>query len=240
MPYTIPITDARQRDAQVIGRSPRQGQRTSYRTTDGRRPTAARLIKATEATAYEALLAGCDGDADRLAEALIAGDPEVDLEAVGRRLDDASRVYVQQDGAVLYAARVLRVVTDPQGKELSREDFVDVEATVGAEEPALPWTGKLIPIDEAVRRFAMVRKLQLRHVNGLTFDFLRDIAATLQEAGKMLLVGSGAKGAKPLIFCKNGSPYRGFLEGRIDGDAFRLVLHLSNLELKIPERPEEA
>jgi hypothetical protein len=30
-------------------------------------------------------------------------------------------------------------------------------------------------------------------------------------------------------------PYRGFLEGRTRGDTYRLVLHLSNLELKAPK-----
>jgi len=53
----------------------------------------------------------------------------------------------------------------------------------------------------------------------------------------VLFVGSGEKGANPLIFQRNGSPYRGFLEGRIVGDGFLLVLHLSNLELKRPEAP---
>jgi hypothetical protein len=32
----------------------------------------------------------------------------------------------------------------------------------------------------------------------------------------------------------NGTPYRGFLEGRIEGDKFILLLHLSNMELKKP------
>jgi len=32
----------------------------------------------------------------------------------------------------------------------------------------------------------------------------------------------------------NGSPYRGFLEGRVDGERYILLLHLSNMELKMP------
>jgi hypothetical protein len=48
----------------------------------------------------------------------------------------------------------------------------------------------------------------------------------------MALVGSGAKGTSPLILQTNGTPYRGFLEGRVKDDAYLLVLHLSNLELK--------
>jgi len=83
-----------------------------------------------------------------------------------------------------------------------------------------------------IRRFAFVRKLQLRHVNGLTFDFLYEIAETLQKEGKLMYVGAGKKAQQPLIFQTNGTPFRGFLEGRVDGDGYRLVLHLSNLEIK--------
>ena len=44
--------------------------------------------------------------------------------------------------------------------------------------------------------------------------------------------GSGAKGQVPLVFVLNGTPFRGFLEGRVDADGYLLVLQCSNLELK--------
>ncbi len=237
MPFTLPITDDRKRDAAVEALAPRKAGRVRYRAKDGSQPEAARLIKATEHTAYEVLLNAAGGDLAALGERLIAGDPEVPLEQLGGRLRESSRVYLKADGSVLYAARILRVVNDPQGKEISRDDYIDVEATVGADTPALPWTGKLLDASEVVHRFALVRKLQLRHVNGLTYDFLYEIAKSLQEANKLLVVGAGKKANQPLIFTRNGSPYRGFLEGRVDGKAFRLVLHLSNLELKAPPTP---
>ena len=34
------------------------------------------------------------------------------------------------------------------------------------------------------------------------------------------------------VLDRNGTPYRGFLEGRVDGDKYLLLLHLTNLELK--------
>ena len=61
------------------------------------------------------------------------------------------------------------------------------------------------------------------------------MAKTLDTEDEMVLIGAGEKGKDPLIFQHNGSPYRGFLEGRIDGDRYQLLLHLSNLELKRPE-----
>ena len=57
---------------------------------------------------------------------------------------------------------------------------------------------------------------------------------TKEDLGKRfhVLLGGGEKGNAPLVMTNNGTPYRGFLEGRINGDSFCLLLHLTNLELK--------
>jgi len=49
-----------------------------------------------------------------------------------------------------------------------------------------------------------------------------------------MLLGAGESGKDPLVMQMNGSPYRGFLEGRVDGERYILLLHLSNMELKMP------
>ena len=231
MPRLISIMDAKKRDAQIEVDSPTRRERMHYVDPDGQPVRHERLVKGTEKTTYEALLAA-HGTPDAIAQALIEGDPEIDLAQVGRRLTNTSRVYLGADGQVLYVARILKVVYDADGGEQSREDFVDVEATVGEELPPIPWTGRLMPIDQVIRKIAFVRKLQLRHVNGLTFDFLYEIAATLQREGKLMVVGAGPKGNQPLIFQTNGTPFRGFLSGEVTDDAYKLVLHLSNLEIK--------
>lgn len=233
MPRSIAIMDGKKRDAQVEVESVRKKERLTWVGPAGAPVAHVRLVKGTERTTYDALVAAA-GSPEALARALVEGDPEVDLGQVGRRLTHTSRVYLGPRGDVLYAARILEVVYSPAGEELARRDFVDVEATVGEDLPPIPWSGRLIDAGEAVRRFAFVRKLQLRHVNGLTFDFLYEMAKTLEESGKLMLVGAGAKGKLPLVFQTNGSPFRGFLEGRTRGDAYRLVLHLSNLEIKRP------
>ncbi len=231
MPRLISIMDARKRDAQIEVEGPTKRAANRWVDPSGQAVRLARLVKGTEKTTYEALLERF-GSAEAVSSALIDGDPEIDLDQVGRRLTFTSRVYLGPKGNVLYVARVLKVVYDPSGNEQSREDFVDVEATVGEELPPIPWTGRLMPIDQVIRRFAFVRKLQLRHVNGLTFDFLYEMAKALEESGKLMYVGAGGKGQQPLIFQTNGTPFRGFLEGRTRGESYRLVLHLSNLEIK--------
>jgi hypothetical protein len=54
-----------------------------------------------------------------------------------------------------------------------------------------------------------------------------------------MLLGAGPKSNQPLILRRGASPYRGFLEGRTDGEKYCLILHLSNLELRAPEAPKE-
>ncbi|MGE0787582.1 MAG: hypothetical protein AB7S26_18045 [Sandaracinaceae bacterium] len=231
MPRLISIMDEKRRDAHVEVDSPARGDRVNYVDTRREPVRHQRLVKGTEKTTYEALVDKV-GSPEALSQALIDADPEIDLGQVGRRLAHTARVYLGPKGNVLYVARILKVVYSPDGEEKSREDFVDVEATVGEELPPLPYTGRLMPIDTVIRKFALVRKLQLRHVNGLTFDFLYEIARSLHEADKLMVVGAGPKGQTPLIFQTNGTPFRGFLEGRIDGERYKLVLHLSNLEIK--------
>lgn len=233
----ISLMDARNRDAHVEIEPPRRAARHTFVNPAGDPVRSERFIKLTENRSYEALLRE-HGDDEGLARALVDGDPEIDFEKAGRRVGAADRVHVRPDGSVLYCARTLLVQYDPTGQETDRRDFVDVEATVGDETP-LPWSGRMFPIDQVVRRFAIGRKLRLRHVNGLTFDFLYEIAKLLHDEGQMLLVGSGKKGTQPLIFQTNGSPYRGFLEGRVEQDSYLLLLHLSNMELKaLPETKE--
>jgi len=233
MARSLPITDARKRDSHVLFETDAARERYHVVGPGGAAVRIDRLIRTTADTSLEALHHRFGGD-EGLSQALVKGDPEVDLAAVGRRLSGASRVWLSPTDGILYSARSLQVVYGPDGVEKSRADFLDVEATVVPDGPPLVWSGRLMAADEVVRKFVFSRKLRLRHVDGLTYDFLHEMARTLQETGKLLFVGAGPKGQQPIILTRNGSPWRGFLDGRVEGSAYRLVLHLTNLELKAP------
>ena len=109
---------------------------------------------------------------------------------------------------------------------------------MGPDVPPLKWSGTLIPKLDAIRKFVFVQHLQLAHINGLTYDFLFGMAKELEAKNSLLLLGAGPKSNQPLVLRRNASAYRGFLEGRTRGDSYRLVLHLSNLELRAPEEAE--
>lgn len=233
----IRIADEKKRDAHVNIESPKRKERFGYVNAHNQPVHSDRLIKTTDEQTYDALLKKF-GEDNSLALALVNGDPEIPFDKAGRRVGWSDRVWIRQDGSVLYCARNLMVRYNAEGEEIERTDFVDVEATVTAEGNPIPWTGRLFSPDEVVRKFAIGRQVRLRHVNGLTYDFLYQMAKTLHDQDKLMLVRAqvdsddGKKKPAPLIFQTNGSPYNGFLEGRVDGDSYLLRLHLSNLELK--------
>jgi hypothetical protein len=231
MARLVPVMDAKRRDAHIAAEWPAWAKPFHLAAPNGAPVRLERIIRSTADTTYEAI-GRAHGDDAAVARALAQGDPEIDLGLVGRRLGDAARVYLRKDGTILATARMLTVVRGPDGAEKSRSEFVDVEPTVKEDGAPIAWTGRMISREEAIHKFAFTRKLQLLHISGLTFEFLFDMAKMLDETSSLALVGSGPKGQAPLIFTTNGAPYRGFLEGRVDGSRYQLVLHLSNLELK--------
>lgn len=177
---------------------------------------------------------------DGLAQALVDEDPEVDLEHVGRSLGGTDNVFLSSAGEVLFASpSVVELVLGPDGSERERRAPVDGEANVNETTP-LRWSKMRLKRGAAVRRFVFARSLQIHHVDGLSYDYLYAMAKELDEADEVVLVGGGPAGRDPLVFQTNGTPYRGFLEGRVDGTRYQLLLHLSNLELKVPASAEGA
>jgi hypothetical protein len=60
----------------------------------------------------------------------------------------------------------------------------------------------------------------------------------------MALLGAGPKGAGPVVLRDGGSPFRAFLYGEAEGSGekarYRLLLLLSDQELKLPGAPAPA
>ena len=229
------LADHRGRDAIVV-LVPRQRttpNTTSYTDTVGTPVRFSRRIKATDRTSPTALHERYR-DPEALARALISGDPEVDLDAVGRETGPCDRVFVGADGRPLYSAEIVEVRYDRNGIEIEHRPPVDVPANLVPDAPPA-WSGRLIPRVEAIRRYVFTRAYQVRHTNALEFDFLHGLAAHLEERSSLALVGSGPRGTGPLIPERNAAPMKGFLSGQVQGDAYRLVLHFAAFELRAPE-----
>lgn len=230
----IHIANAKRRDAEVAfeARSERRNIRTVLK--DGRDKINVRVLKST-VDIDERTLARQFGSWDEVAAALIDADPEMNYEIIGKKLNRTHRVWVDNEDRIAYRVNLFRTVFNPDGSERERRDVNKLPSNVDAQSP-LKWTGKLFPREEAIRQFVFTRSYQIRHINGATFDFLYAMAKELDERDSLVLLGGGPKGNEPLLLSRGGQPYRGFLEGRVKGEKYILILHLTDIELKAPER----
>ncbi len=228
----IHLANSKGRNAMVTTETVASAIEVRWLAADGRPAKPVRLLRGT-LDHDVAAIAKKAGGLDRVAEALISGDPEVDMETYGSQLGPTSRVYLDADAQVVTHVDEIEIVKNPDGSEKERRPRRPSVANTSGEVP-LRWSGKLFRKADVYNRFIFAAKLQITHTNGLTYDFLYAMAKELEDAESMLLVGGGAKSTQPLVFYRGGTPYRGFLEGRTQGDKYSLVLHLSNLELRRP------
>ena len=228
----INLANEKHRDAVVKAESIRVPEELRFIGPKGGAAWTRKILKATVDHDYNSLLEKYKTP-EAITEALLSGDPEVDIERFGQYLWNTSKVYINQDEEIVFHVEQNEIVRSPSGKLKERRSRERPEANVDIDVP-LTWTGNKVDKAEAIRKFVFSSKLQILHINGLTYDFLYAMAKELAEEKVMMLLGAGAQGKKPLVFRRGSVPYRGFLEGRIDEDKYVLLLHLSNMELTLP------
>ena len=170
---------------------------------------------------------------------LIEGDPELDLQLAGRLMRDATAVYLDptaESPTIATDFKEMEVVYTPDGQEKERRNAVYRTANVDTTAPLK--IARRLPVQECLTRFVFRGMQQLVHTDGLTFDFLHGLAKSLQDSKSMALIGAGPKGAGPLVLRDGGTPFRAFLYGEVEGSGddarYRLMLLLSDQELKRP------
>jgi len=234
MPSSIRLTNSQARDGLVRTIPPTRSAEPTL-GLPGHTVSFRRYLACTENTRGEALTEILGED---YAQVLIDRDPEIDFEHVGRSIGETNVVYLTASGEFLHSPPVVvEVLTAADGSERERRVPVDIESNVGESSP-IRWRGRKFSIADAVHRFVFRRTLQITHVDGLTYDFLFAIAKELANDKMLMAVGAGPKGTEPLVFQANGRPCHGFLQGRVDGDRYQLLLHLSDMELKRPVQKE--
>jgi len=228
---TINITNEKKRDAQVCMEAIKRPSGIKRVMENGEDYFNVKVLKHNLSLAFETLRQNYD-DMTAMGNALIESDIEIDMEMIGKKITGTQKLYLNQNGKIAYRVNMIQVLKDPLGNEKERRDLARVMSNVTGES-IVQWTGRKFPKSEAIRKFVFVRKMQLKHISGLTFDFLYEMAKSLHEAKALMLIGGGPKGNGPLIITQGGEPCRGFLEGRIEGEKYCLILHLTNMELKV-------
>jgi hypothetical protein len=227
---TINIANSKGRDAVVGAQNVVKPVKVRWLDEQGRQICSSRLMKADLAHDLAALEAQAGGR-DEVTRLLIEGDPEIDVENFGSILKQTSRVFINSEGKIVHKVKQFEIVRNPDGSVRERRPRKIAQPNTAVEIP-LKWSGKLMKKRDVYNRFVFSGKRQIVHVNGLTYDFLFGMAKELEESQSLMLLGAGPKGNQPLVLTRGGQQYRGFLEGRTDGEKYCLILHLSNMELK--------
>ena len=234
----INIADAKNRNSRVAMDHKKRAQLTRYVDEQQHQVQSVRVIKNSLDTDLKTLTSDCT--LEELSQKLIDGDPELDIELFGKRVTDTVRIYLNGDNEPAHGVTMKELFFSPTGELQEERPLKTVESNINSELP-LKWSGRLLPKAECYKKFVFSNAFQIRHVDGLTFDFLYNMAKELDEKNSMMFLGAGKKSNEPLVLSRNGKTYRAFLEGRIKGDAYMLVLHLTNLEMKpLPVAEETA
>ena len=242
----IKLANDKKRDAEITFRSLNPKPAVTMVLESGEAVSNKRTVKGTSDTSTKTLLGkydekpkeGVDFEmqlAVRLSEDLINSDPEIDIELSGKFIDDISRVYINEDEKPVFKVKKVEKIFSPKA-ELKEEREPKYNESNITGESIVSWTGKLMPKSKVYNKLVFNKKYQLKHVNGLTYDFLFDMAKQLADKDALMMLGGGAYGKEPLVMNDGGKPYRAFLEGRVKGEKYCLILHLTDQELKpIPE-----
>jgi|TARA_B100000929_G_scaffold238732_1_gene195665 hypothetical protein len=170
---------------------------------------------------------------NNLAQKILEEDVDLDIEYAGKYIGNIDRILFSSKNEILYTPpKIKEVVFNKEGKEIKKQDPKEITPNVRDDTPPLKWTGKFFKRDDILKKFVITKSIQLRHVDGLTFEFLYGMAKTLNDKKSLMFIGGGKSGKDPLIFQTNGNPYRGFLDGRVNKNQYQLILRLSNMELR--------
>ena len=186
----INISNSSGRDAVIATSSVASRKQIRWVDSQSRQATGVRFIKSTMNHELDSLLAANGSELALLGDALINGDPEIDFDNAGRLLRETARVYVGEDHEIVHNVRFWEVVRNADGSVRERRPRKLADTNLAGELP-LRWSGVFIPREQAIRKFVFSGKLQLLHINGLTYDFLYAMAKELQQRNALMLLGAG-------------------------------------------------
>tara|TARA_B100001113_G_scaffold95003_1_gene76095 strand:- start:1 stop:708 length:708 start_codon:yes stop_codon:yes gene_type:complete len=229
----IKIEDSKKRDAEITFKSINSGSSINLALETGEKPITKKVLKSSKDHSLESLIgkeSPSQEEYNKFSERLLEKDTEIDFELFGMLINKTDRIYTNKNNEPVFNIKVVQKINDPNGNLIKEQKPIYLQSNIN-EENIVKWTGKFIPKVKLYNKVILSSKYQIKHVNGLTFDFLFNIAKLLHEKESFMIMGGG-KGDEPLVFNDGGKPYRSFLEGRIKDKSYCLILHLSNQELK--------
>ena len=229
----IKIEDANKRDAEITFKSVKSGDLIYLALENGEKPINKRVIKSTSENSIEHLIGKNEPtqeDYNSFSEKLIENDSEIDFELFGKYVDKTDKIYTNTDLKPVYNVTITEQILNTEGELVEEKEQTLNKSNINGDS-TVRWTGKYIPKNKIYNKIVLSSKYQLKHINGLTFDFLFNVAKDLHEKDSLMMLGGG-KGNEPLTINDGGRPYRAFLEGKVKENSYCLIMHFSNQEYK--------
>jgi hypothetical protein len=170
-------------------------------------------------------------------------DEELDLEIAGKTIKTTSTLLVNSKNNLCYNFTEYEIKKNREGKIIPCETCGEIfcehrikkqaKSNVDLDKQPVRWIStKMIDKLEAIKTWSFSDSYQIRHVDGLTYQLLYDMAKSLHDLNKVVLMAP-IENKKPqrIVLKKGGRPFYGWLEGRIEGDKYALILHRTTLKL---------
>ena len=235
----IKLSNEKNRDAEVTYRSLNPKASISLGVNAPGDVINKRVLKSTSTTDFSTLIKDfkVDNKEDEelqksilLSEQIIKDDPEIDFEMGGKYISGLQRVYVNEQQKPVFKVKKTEKIFSPTAVLKEEREPKYNESNIL--DQIVKWTGKMMPKSKVYNKLVFNKKYQIKHINGLTYDFLFDMAKQLSDKDSLMMLGGGESGKEPLVMNDGGKPYRSFLEGRVQDDKYCLILHLTDQELK--------
>jgi hypothetical protein len=235
----IKLSNEKNRDAEVTYRSLNPKSSISLGIKAPGDVINKRVLKSTSTTDFSTLIKDfkVDNKEDEelqksilLSEQIIKDDSEIDFEMGGKYISGLQRVYVNEQQKPVFRVRKIEKIFSPTAELKEEREPKYNESNIL--DQIVKWTGKMMPKSKMYNKLVFTKKYQIKHINGLTYDFLFEMAKQLSDKDSLMMLGGGKSGKEPLVMNDGGKPYRAFLEGRVKEERYCLILHLTDQELK--------
>lgn len=238
----IKLANDKGRDAEIILKPNPPSNLVTLGLPNNQKTTTKKVIKASSKNTFEALAqkankkpeVGVDFDlqvANAVGDMIINDDVEIDYNVAGKYISEVSRVYINESLKPVFSVDKTEKIFAANGEMRETRSPKYLLSNITGDS-IVKWSGKLFPKAKVFNKLVFEKKYQIKHVNGLTYDFLFQMAKELNDKNALMMVGAGTSGSEPIVLTDGGNPYRGFLEGRVLGEKYCLLLHLSDQELK--------
>jgi hypothetical protein len=173
-----------------------------------------------------------------LLKELVTSDPDVDIETVGKYVSSTTRITVDEEYEPVHTYVLYDILEKPDREVIDRPHQKSL-GNVNGKIPVII-TDKLYDPQELFLQYIFRKHYYITHSDGVTYKFLFDIASELDRKNKFAEVeafNSHTKKREPLVLVDGGRKYpKAYIEGIINGNAYSLILHLSDQELILPSQ----